>query len=282
VAEWRARFAAVGPFGASPVEAPARFVAVPKMSVLCDWLLGLERITLSTGATVRTIERAGARWRVSGTGADGTTREFGDFDLVLSTAPAQQTAGLFAACAPALSLAASRVAMRPTWALMWASLARVDLPFDHAEIREGVQGVGDALAWVSRVSSKPGRARDGVDRWTVLARPEWSVDHLERSPEEMARIMQDAFAALGAVLGVFVPLPAHAVAHRWRYALAAGEGGEDAIFDRELGLGCAGDWLRGTRVEDAYLAGVALAGRVLCEARQRSPAAVDVAASRVG
>jgi photolyase PhrII len=280
VAEWRARFAAVGPFGASPVEAPSRFVAVPKMSVLCDWLLGFDRIRLSTGATVRTVERAGDGWRVSGTASDGTACDYGEFDLVLSTAPAQQTAALFAACAPKLSLSASRVAMRPTWALMWASLARVDLPFDHAEIREGVQGVGNALAWVSRVSSKPGRARDGVDRWTVLARPEWSVDHLERSPEEMARTLQDAFAALGAALGVFVPPPAHAAAHRWRYALAASEGGEGSVFDRELGLGCAGDWLRGTRVEDAYLAGVSLAGRALCEARQPSRAPVDAAASR--
>jgi len=31
----------------------------------------------------------------------------------------------------------------------------------------------------------------------------------------------------------------------------------------QQGLGMAGDWLRGTRVEDAYLSGVALAGRVL-------------------
>jgi predicted NAD/FAD-dependent oxidoreductase len=35
------------------------------------------------------------------------------------------------------------------------------------------------------------------------------------------------------------------------------------MFDNLRGLGAAGDWLRGTRVEDAYLSGVALAGRVL-------------------
>jgi predicted NAD/FAD-dependent oxidoreductase len=98
----------------------------------------------------------------------------------------------------------------------------------------------------------------------------------------MAPVLCDAFSALGAALGVFVPQPAHAAAHRWRFALASHEGGEGAAFDPGLGLGCAGDWMRGTRVEDAYLAGVALAGRALGEARQRAPASVGAASSRAG
>lgn len=280
VAEWCGRFASIGPFGAAPIEAPPRFVAVPKMSALCDWVLSFPGIELRTGAAVSRIERGGHGWMVGGKAADGAPVALGEFDLVVSTAPAQQTATLFASIAPSLALGASRTSMRPTWALMWASPTRVDLSFDHAEVLAGVQGAGEALAWVSRVSSKPGRTRDGVDRWTVLARSEWSAERLERDAAEMAPILCDAFSALGAALGVFVPPPAHAAAHRWRYALASHEGGEGAAFDRELGLGCAGDWMRGTRVEDAYLAGVALAGRVLGEARQPSRAAVGAAASR--
>lgn len=280
VAEWRGRFAAVGPFGASPIEAPPRFVAVPKMSALSDWMLSFPGIELRPRMTVARIARGERGWVVGGTDPDGVAADFGEFDLVLSTAPAQQTANLFASIAPALALGASRTSMRPTWALMWASPTRVDLAFDHAEVLAGVQGAGDALAWVSRVSSKPGRARDGVDRWTILARSEWSAERLERDPAEMAPILCDAFSALGAALGVFVPQPAHAAAHRWRFGLASHEGGEGAAFDRELGLGCAGDWMRGTRVEDAYLAGVALAGRVLGEARQPSRVTAGAAASR--
>jgi photolyase PhrII len=282
VAEWRGRFATVGPFGAAPIEAPPRFVAVPKMSALCDWLLSFPGIEVRTRATVARIGRCDRGWMLGATDADGAAIELGAFDLVLSTAPAQQTAGLFAPVAPALAVDASRVSMRPMWALMWASPTRVDLPFDHAEVLAGVQGAGDALAWVSRVSSKPGRARDGVDRWTILARGEWSAERLERNAAEMAPVLCDAFSALGAALGVFVPQPAHAAAHRWRFALASHEGGEGAAFDPGLGLGCAGDWMRGTRVEDAYLAGVALAGRALGEARQRAPASVGAASSRAG
>ena len=280
VAEWCGRFASIGPFGAAPIEAPPRFVAVPKMSALCDWVLSFPGIELRTGAAVSRIERGVHGWMVGGSASDGAPVELGEFDLVVSTAPAQQTATLFASIAPSLALGASRASMRPTWALMWASPTRVDLPFDHAEVLAGVQGAGDALSWVSRVSSKPGRTRDGVDRWTILARSEWSAERLERDAAEMAPILCEAFSALGAALGVFVPPPAHAAAHRWRYALASHEGGEGAAFDRELGLGFAGDWMRGTRVEDAYLAGVALAGRVLGEARQPSRAAVGAEASR--
>ena len=280
VAEWRGRFASIGPFGAAPIEAPPRFVAVPKMSALCDWVLSLPGIELRTGAAVSRIERGVHGWMVGGSASDGAPVELGEFDLVVSTAPAQQTATLFASIAPSLALGASRTSMRPTWALMWASPTRVDLPFDHAEVLAGVQGAGDALSWVSRVSSKPGRTRDGIDRWTILARSDWSAERLERDAAEMAPILCEAFSALSAALGVFVPPPAHAAAHRWRYALASHEGGEGAAFDRELGLGFAGDWMRGTRVEDAYLAGVALAGRVLGEARQPSRAAVGAEASR--
>jgi hypothetical protein len=48
----------------------------------------------------------------------------------VSTAPAQQTATLFASIAPSLALGASRTSMRPTWALMWAS-PTLDMRLEH-------------------------------------------------------------------------------------------------------------------------------------------------------
>jgi hypothetical protein len=278
IAEWRGRFATVGPFGAAPLEAPPRFVAVPKMSSLCEWILSYPGVELCRGTTVSAVKRGARGWSLDASDADGGALDVGEFDLVLSTAPARQAATLFAPVAPELAQAAVRLSMQPMWALMWASPTRVDLPFDHAEILEGVRGASEALAWVSRVSSKPARAQDGVDRWTILARSEWSTERLERTAVEMAPVLCEAFASLGASLGVFVPQPAHAAAHRWRYALPSGEGGDGAMFDRERGLGCAGDWMRGTRVEDAYLAGLALAGRALGEARHAQGACTPLGA----
>ncbi len=260
-AEWRARFARVGVDGMEPLSPPPRFVATPRMNAACASLLAYPGITLRTEAAVAEIARAGRGWALS-VGTSGSPVETHAFDLVLSTAPAAQTATLFGAVAPMLSEGAARASMRPVWALMWASHARVELPFDHAEI-DGLFGEG-ALAWVSRISSKPGRSAE-TDRWAILAQPEWSAVHLERSADEIAERLSCAFAQLCDALRVASPRPFHAVAHRWRFALAPDGRGAGAAFDARLGLGLAGDWTRGSRVEDAYLAGVALAGRALGE-----------------
>lgn len=270
-AEWKARFARVCAERVNPLSPPPRFVATPRMNSVCASLLAFEGVTLRAEAPVASIVRAGRGWMLS-IGATGPSAESAPFDLVLSTAPAAQSAALFAAAAPLLAEHAMRADMRPVWALMWASHARVELPFDHAEIDAEI-GAG-ALAWISRISSKPGRATD-ADRWAILARPEWSAVHLERPAEEVASLLSGAFTRLCASLAVAPPEPFHAVAHRWRFGLAREERGEGAVFDAQLGLGVAGDWMRGSRVEDAYLAGVALAGRALCEPDHAS---ADVAA----
>jgi hypothetical protein len=267
VAEWRARFAAVRADGVEMLAPPSRFVAVPRMNALCAWLLAVDRVELRAETAVASIARVPHGWALTGTARGVADARLGEFDLVLSTAPAPQTAALLGAVAPALLDAgyASMRPMRPMWALMWASDSRVDLPFDHAEIARSARDSGDALAWVSRVSSKPGRAQDGVDRWAILASDAWSEAHLERAPEEIAPRLVHAFTGLCAALGVTAPEPRHALAHRWRFALPSADAGGGAAFDADLGLGLAGDWRSGARVEDAYLSGVALAGRALSE-----------------
>jgi renalase len=111
----------------------------------------------------------------------------------------------------------------------------------------------------------------------VLARPEWSEERLERRPDEIAPELARAFAALCAKSRVEMPEPTHELAHRWRFALASREGGLGSALDARLGLGVAGDWMRGTRVEDAYLSGVSLAGRVLGMSTMRARSGAGLA-----
>ena len=261
VRAWEARFAEFGVHGAQRITPPTRYVGVPSMSGLCGYLS--EGIPLETSSRVVGLARDDAGWLLRTSQTDGAERLLGPFDVVLSTAPAPQTAALFGPQSQALASIASRIAMRATWSLMLASPQRIELPFDHAEVLSGAAGCGDALAWISRVSSKPGRDANGLDRWVVLARPEWSEERLERSPADVAPEIFAAFAELCRSASVELPQPSHLLAHRWRFALASREGGPTSVFDPQHGLGMAGDWLRGTRVEDAYLSGVALAGRVL-------------------
>jgi len=261
VARWDARFAEFGADGARLIQTPLRFVGTPSMSALCGHLAA--GIAIEAEMRVVGLERDGDRWLVRCSDRAGAERVFGPFDAVLSTAPAPQAAAILGAHAPALAAIASRIAMRATWSLMLSFPRRVELGFDHAEVLAGADEVGASLAWISRVGSKPGRVADGTDRWVVLARPEWSEERLERQPDEIAPELARAFAALCATSRVEMPVPAHALAHRWRFALASREGGPGSALDARLGLGMAGDWMRGTRVEDAYLSGVSLAGRVL-------------------
>lgn len=261
VARWDARFAEFGVNGARAIAPPTRYVGVPSMSGLCGYLS--EGIPIETSSRVKALQRDGSGWSLRIATVDGEERSLGSFDIVLSTAPAPQTAALFGPQSSTLASIASRIAMRATWSLMLASPSRIELPFDHAEVLTGAADCGDALAWVSRVSSKPGRESDGLDRWVVLARPEWSEERLERDPAQVAPELLKAMSHLCREARVSLAQPVHVLAHRWRFALASREGGPTSVFDVAQGLGIAGDWLRGTRVEDAYLSGVALAGRVL-------------------
>ena len=120
--------------------------------------------------------------------------------------------------------------------------------FDAAFIRKG------ALSWIARNSSKPGRS--GGEAWTVHASPEWSKVHLEAPHAEVTRALTREFFREA---GLPEMLPAHAQAHRWRYALPEPPLDSRCLYDPALGIGAAGDWCAGPRVEGAYLSGVAAA-----------------------
>jgi hypothetical protein len=267
-ARWDARFAELCEHGCSAIDGSDRFVGVPGMSAVCAHLA--RGIPIETSTRVKALVREGDAWIAGVVDDAGNERRLGPFDVVLTTAPAPQSAELLAPVAPALAAHARSSAMQPMWALMLAGPARVELPFDHAQVHRAQ----DPLAWISRVSSKPGRTQDGIDRWVVLARADWTDAHLEAPASLVADALLAAFTATCAGLGIDAPRPDHAVAHRWRHALPTGERGPSSAFDDERNLGMAGDWMRGSRVEDAYLSGVALAGRVLAASVRSARAAV--------
>lgn len=112
------------------------------------------------------------------------------------------------------------------------------------------------IGWAARNSMKPGRT--GPETWVVQANGAWSSDAIEALP---AWVEEQLLAALADALGVAIPVPIAAIAHRWRYALSAGIGGA-SLWNPALRLGVCGDWLVGPRVESAWLSGRALAHAV--------------------
>jgi photolyase PhrII len=185
-------------------------------------------------------------------------RDLDTFDLVVSTAPATQTARLLAEASPELAARAEAVVTAPCWA------ALLRLEEGAPTYRAAFVEADGPLAWLAHDRSKPGR--EGGETWVAHARPTWSAAHLEETPEAVAEQLAEAFATLTGS-----PPPIEAAAHRWRYAKTEEPVGAPFLFDAEARVAAAGDWCLGAKVEAAFLSGAALAGRILGEAFEVPP-----------
>lgn len=245
VAEWRGQIVKLDSGTVTESSPQSRFVGVPGMSAVAKHLaadLSVRRETRMTRLT-----RSSAGWEL--TDSDGRT--FGPFDFVVSTLPAPQAAELLGD--HPFAAEANAVTMASCWAVMVAFDDRLSVPWDGAFVNDS------PLGWVARNSSKPGRPT-GADCWVLHASPEWSAEHLELQPEEVAPQLLTAFAT---AIGQDLPASTHLAAHRWRYSLGSEVADRRALFDSSTGLVVCGDWLAGGRIEGAFLAGAAAAGHLL-------------------
>jgi predicted NAD/FAD-dependent oxidoreductase len=244
----------------------------------------------------------GKRWRLEDSDGD----QHGPFDHVMISAPAPQARALLSTAgtdaqgaalaeeslAPALSEALAQVEMAPTWTLM----ATLETPLPALGGDADWQGLlvsrGDdgPLRCVMRQHSRPGRQAPTHARETLslLATAGWSRANLEKSPQEVATLLWQAFEALPELRELAPGWSQGKVtlaAHRWRYAhptqtlpqtsAAAGHNGYDqkgygqnvhvhnVCGQERSGLWLAGDALRGPRVEDAWLSGHEVAEQLL-------------------
>ncbi|BCS31179.1 hypothetical protein TBR22_A03790 [Luteitalea sp. TBR-22] len=245
VAEWTPRMVAFdGPADPRASSDLPRFVGVPGMNAMAIDMAA--RLDVRTSVTVSALDRRGDGWYLA-TVAD---EPLGPFDAVVLTAPPPQTATLLAAHPFVAAL--RDVEMAPCWAAMTSWADEVDVAFDAAFVNDG------PLSWVARDGSKPGRPHPHA--WVLHASPAWSRAHLEETPDEVLPRLLQAFEALARR-----PLPALAfsAAHRWRYASVPRPLEQTHLWDRQAGIGVAGDWCGGPRVEGAWLSGRALADAML-------------------
>jgi renalase len=248
VAPWTGRIVSVERGCAPQPAGPStRYVGVPGMNApAADLAAGLR---VHSHVRITSIERSwGSRWQLF------HDREVlpGDFDRVLLTLPPEQALPLVAGH-PRLSPRLHAVRMLPCWAVLVAFVERVDAAFDGAFVNSG------PLSWVARNSSKPGRPRG--EAWVLHATPQWSREFLDRDSGFVESALFEAFRH---VLGTSrIPPSTWSAAHRWRFALPEEPLEARCLFDEADGIGLAGDWCGGPRVEGAWLSGRALAERVL-------------------
>jgi predicted NAD/FAD-dependent oxidoreductase len=245
IAPWSARIGVheAGRTSAAP-DAIDRFVAVPGMRALGEHLV--RGLAVHLGRTITGVTRDARGWRLH----EGDASTTGPFDTLLITAPPPQAHALLAPAMPSFlpTLAAARMA--PCLAALLVLPARPAWPWDAAFVNDD-----PTLAWIARNAAKPGRG--DAECWVLHASATWSAAQLDRNPDDTLPELLEAFAR---VLGEPVS-PIAATVHRWRYARPVDETppAAEAYFDATRGVGVAGDWCLGGRVEGALLSGAALA-----------------------
>jgi predicted NAD/FAD-dependent oxidoreductase len=142
-----------------------------------------------------------------------------------------------------------RVAMKPCWTVMAAFEERVAARFDAAFVN------GSALGWIARNSSKPKRNWQ-IDTWVIHASTAWSEAHRDDRPEDVGAFLMEAFEDL---IPPGLPRAFYATVHRWKYATADPPLAIGAIQESDSRVTWCGDWCAGSRIEDAYLSGLAAA-----------------------
>ena len=281
-----------------------RYVASPRMSALSRHLseqlpahASLHSETRITRLIADEGTAPGKRWRLEDSDGD----QHGPFDHVVISAPAPQARALLSTAgtdargaalaedslAPVLSEALAQVEMAPTWTLM----ATLETPLPALGGDADWQGLlvsrGDdgPLRCVMRQHSRPGRQPPTHARETLslLATAGWSRANLEKSPQEVATLLWQAFEALPELRELAPSWSQGKVtltAHRWRYAhptqtlpQTSAAAGHNVyvhnVYDQKgygqgtSGLWLAGDALRGPRVEDAWLSGHEVAEQLL-------------------
>jgi predicted NAD/FAD-dependent oxidoreductase len=139
------------------------------------------------------------------------------------------------------------VAMKPCWAVMAAFEDRVAARFDAAFVN------GSPLGWIARNSSKPKRNWQ-IDTWVLHASTTWSDAHVDDRPDDVGAFLMEAFEDL---ISSGLPRAFYATVHRWKHATADPPLAVGAIPHQQV-VRC-GDWCNGSRIEDAYLSGLAAA-----------------------
>ncbi|MBZ9752954.1 NAD(P)-binding protein [Deinococcus sp. HMF7604] len=210
---------------------------------------GLE---VHSAAEITSLERRVGGWRVHA--RDGHSWE--GARLVLNL-PAPQLLALLndvpleGTASEGACWTAAQVRFAPCWAAGLVLARGPAWPHRATQVRH------PTLDWVALEHTK--RPPGHPPALLVQANADWSVAHLDATPEDVLPVLQ---AAATEIMGEDLEVQA-TFAHRWRYATPTRRAPGPCHWDAELALGWCGDWFtpdeHGPRVEATLLSGWALA-----------------------
>jgi predicted NAD/FAD-dependent oxidoreductase len=168
--------------------------------------------------------------------------QLADFDARVVATPAEQACALAGELDPAIL----QVGMEPCFVAMGVFAEPVDLGFCGAFVEES------PVSWIALAG----------DAFVLHADARWTASRFSDPPSWIRRDLMRAFRD---AVDRELPELRFLKLHRWRYARATRPLGDPFLWDPVRRLGMCGDWCRGSRVEAAYLSGVALAERVIAD-----------------
>ncbi|WP_165603681.1 FAD-dependent oxidoreductase [Planctopirus hydrillae] len=245
-----------------------RYVGVPGMTSIARHLS--QGLRVHQEVQIQKVERIANQWHLQNT--QGAVA--GPFDQLILAIPAGQAARLVGEYPMAEILA--RIPMDPCWTVMASLADPLHLPFDGylSEV-----ALSPAVGWAARDTSKPKRPTD-AERWVLQATPAWTKSHLDLPADQVATELWHHWCEQISLQPQRTP---ELVAHRWMFSTLDPSkvpaeiyqklSIERALHDSEHGLTVCGDWTSESRVEAAYLSGIAAAGFVLRQHLIAKPAA---------
>ncbi|MDX1334445.1 MAG: FAD-dependent oxidoreductase [Gammaproteobacteria bacterium] len=225
-----------------------RYVAVPRMNALMTYLAGLCEIEYGCRiSSIKPTEQGNVLY-------DQFGRELGTFDRVVLAMPPSASMPLIEDIETPVKQELEQVSMTAVWTLLMSFDQPTGLFFDSAFVAKS------PLDWISRNNSKPGRT--GRESWVAVATPEWTEQYQKYSESEIRELLYQAFVD---AVGGLQDKPDFMDMEFWPDAKTIQVAGKDYLYDAELGIGLCGDWCLGTRLESAFLSGLAMANQLIEE-----------------
>lgn len=241
VQPWRGHIVTLADGSATEARATRRYVGTPGMRSVVEVLA--EPFEVATQTRIAAVRDTAHGWSV----VDEDGFELGEYDAVLLAMPPEQARSLVPAGSP-LVRALGEVRSTPSWALMLGFDEPLPLDYDGAVVENH-----EALAWIARDSSKPGRRGE---RWVAHAQGPWARAYFSAAPARAADALTRAFFEVTGIAPCPTPIRK---AHRWGLARVDDGPRPGALWDEELRIGICGDWCVAPRLEGAYLSGVSCA-----------------------
>lgn len=227
---------------------------------LAERLIDATDATVQQNTRVETLERTTDEWRI----VDADGHEYGNFDAVLLTPPAPQTADLLGQSEwrhgdrRALREAIAAIPYRTIVAGVLHYDFELDRPYYALLNATGDHDVG----WVAREECKIGHVPDGETLLLVQMAPDWSVEYYREPVESLV----DAMSGLTADLLDDERLadPNWVDHQHWRYAQPDDSIPSGALSSAtEHDLFFAGDWVAGEgRLHAAVRSGLEAGDRI--------------------